>query len=99
QARLVKMIKDALKAKVQPNFQGEKAVGLNIVLVEVRVIAGSQSVFVGGNHALRAALYVEEIKSGYLVASNHELFSLAGYSPSRFLSLNVETGWPRINKR
>ncbi len=64
QARLVKMIKDALKAKLQLTFQGKKAVGLNIVVDEVRVIAGSQSVFVGGNHALRATLYEVEIKSG-----------------------------------
>jgi len=46
------------------NLPEQKAVGLNIVIVEVRIIAGSQSVFVGGNHALRATLYVVEIKSG-----------------------------------
>jgi len=90
QARIVEMMEDALKAKVQPAFRGTNAASLNIVVVEVRVISGGQSVFVGRNHVLRATLDVVETKSGQSVASNHQLFFQAGYGPGGFLSLIVE---------
>ena len=88
--RVVAMVTDAFQKQVQPVFQGTAPAKVEVNVIEVRVISGGQSVFVGGSHMLRATLNVVDLASGKTIATNPELFSIAGYGPGGFLSLIVE---------
>lgn len=90
EAQVISMITDAFQKQVQPAFQGTAPTKIEVKVVEVRVISGAQSVLVGGSHILRATLNVVDLASGKTIASNPELFSLAGYGAGGFLSLIVE---------
>lgn len=90
EARVVAMITDAFQKRVQPSFQGTAPAKLQVKVVEVTIVSGGQSVFVGGSHVLRATLNVVDLASGKTIASNPELFSIAGYGPGGLLSLIVE---------
>lgn len=90
EARVVSMLTDAFQKQVQPAFQGTAPTKIQVKVVEVRIISGGQSVFVGGNHFLRATLDVVDLASGKTIAANPELLAIAGYGPGGLLSLIIE---------
>ena len=90
EARVVEMMEATLAQQVQPAFQGNAPSRLEVRIVEVRVISGGQSGFIGGAHVLRATLNVVDLGTGKSIAQNQELFSQAGYAPGGLLSLIIE---------
>jgi len=89
-ARIVSILDKAFRDQVQPAFQGTAPARVEVEVTHLHIVSGGQAVLIGGNHILRATLNVVDLATGKTIASNPEMFSIAGYGAGGFLSLIIE---------